>query len=363
MRLSLLEVLRSPLSKQPFQIDVFEEGDLGEGERQIRSGRIFTPDGEEYPVIRGVPRMLTGSLLVQTMQRYPEFITSYGSRFTSLGSTEAADALKVDTMESFGVQWNLFPDMLEEWKQNFREYLAPMANPEDLHGKRVLDCGCGFGRHLYQAADFGARMVVGVDLSHAVDAAVINVSRFENAHVVQGDIYRLPVAAEFDFVYSLGVLQHLPDPHDGFVQIASRARPGGRALVWMYGRRPMGYHLVVDTLRRFTVGMKSRSLYRLSWALAALSFGVLALPRRSLEAVGLKSLGMRIPYSSYAKYPFQVSHADWYDRLAAPKTVYLLEEDAWDMLRRAGLLDPQVVAREEGGWKATGVRRDERLSD
>lgn len=36
----------------------------------------------------------------------------------------------------------------------------------DFKGKRVLDLGCGFGWHCQYAADKGAKLVVGVDISH-----------------------------------------------------------------------------------------------------------------------------------------------------------------------------------------------------
>jgi len=357
MRLSLLKILRSPVSYKPLKIDIFEEGIIGDGKSQILSGRIYTDDGEEYPVINGVPRMLTGNLLNKAVARYPEFIEKYGLKFNSIKVTGITEDLKLETMESFGIQWNMFPDILNEWKRNFQEYLAPITKPEDLKGKLVLDCGCGFGRHLYQTAASNANMAVGVDLSHAVDAAVKNVAIFENAHVIQGDIYNLPVADVFEFVYSLGVLQHLPDPAQGFVSISSKVKSGGRMLVWMYNKRPTTYHLLIDNLRHITVGMKPATLYSLSRILAILSFGLLALPRRAFESLGCKRLGSAIPYSSYAKYPFQVSHADWYDRLAAPKTAYLTKDEAWDMLKQAKLHNTSVVPRmKSSGWIATGKR-------
>ena len=35
----------------------------------------------------------------------------------------------------------------------------------DLHGKKVLDIGCGMGQHAKQYADMGAASVLGIDLS------------------------------------------------------------------------------------------------------------------------------------------------------------------------------------------------------
>jgi len=47
---------------------------------------------------------------------------------------------------------------------------------------------------------------------------------------------RLPVEPQCDLVVSIGVLHHIPDP-DPVVAAAYRALvPGGRLLVWLYGR-------------------------------------------------------------------------------------------------------------------------------
>ena len=35
----------------------------------------------------------------------------------------------------------------------------------DLHGKKVLDIGCGMGQHAKQYADMGAASVLGIDMS------------------------------------------------------------------------------------------------------------------------------------------------------------------------------------------------------
>jgi magnesium-protoporphyrin O-methyltransferase len=42
--------------------------------------------------------------------------------------------------------------------------------PMDLRGRRVLDAGCGSGRHAYYAARFGAE-VCAIDLGPAVEVA------------------------------------------------------------------------------------------------------------------------------------------------------------------------------------------------
>src|SRR6476661_7219133 len=88
-------------------------------------------------------------------------------------------------------------------------------------GDLLLDLGCGFGRHAFEAARRGAR-VVACDYSEAELKEVRNtfaamaeageVTTASLAGSVQGDATRLPFAdAAFDRVIASEVLEHIDD--------------------------------------------------------------------------------------------------------------------------------------------------------
>ena len=91
------------------------------------------------------------------------------------------------------------------------------------------------GKFLYYSGKWGAKDVIGIDLSHAVEVAFQWTHEMPNVHVVQADIYNLPLRKSFDFIYSIGVLHHLPNPEGGFRQLVPLLRPGGKILAWVYG--------------------------------------------------------------------------------------------------------------------------------
>ena len=142
------------------------------------------------------------------------------------GPTGGVEALQVATALSFGFEWHNFPEMYHEWEHNFREYMAPRGL-EFFRGKRVLDAGCGSGRHAYYAAQYGAE-VWAVDLGPAVEIARRNTAKCGTVHVVQAALHHLPFALEsFDFIYSIGVLHHLPDPEVALRNLLRFLKPGG----------------------------------------------------------------------------------------------------------------------------------------
>lgn len=148
------------------------------------------------------------------------------------------------TRASFDHQWSELP--------NGRHSLADAAFREQVPGflcrltgldaawfpgKRVLDAGCGPGRHAFGFCALGARVTV-LDLS-ASGLRQARTACAEFPHFTGGvaaDLCRpLPVAPAFDLVWSHGVLHHTGHTRKAFDHLADRVAPGGRLFVMLYG--------------------------------------------------------------------------------------------------------------------------------
>ncbi len=164
----------------------------------------------------------------------------------------STDRDQARTKSAYSLQWNRFrivrPD---EDRATFRNRTGLAA--ADLAGAVVLDAGCGMGRYLRAAAEGSPRQLLGLDLSRAVVAARDQTRDLPGVAVVQGDLLRPPfVPGTFDQIYSLGVLDHTPDPRAAFLSVARLLKPGGRIVVWVYPReralleRVIGVHRAVS---------------------------------------------------------------------------------------------------------------------
>ncbi len=108
-------------------------------------------------------------------------------------------------------------------------------------GERLLDLGCGGGRHAYQAVRLGARVVAldagesevsQVRATFGAMALAGEVSSKDEASVVQGDALALPFAeGSFDRVIASEVLEHIPDDRSAMAELARVLRPGGTMAV------------------------------------------------------------------------------------------------------------------------------------
>ncbi len=115
-------------------------------------------------------------------------------------------------------------------------------------GDAVLDLGCGFGRHAFEAARRGA-LVVAVDAGRdevnavrATFAAMVEAGELDvtaRAAAVQGDALALPFAdASFDRVICSEVLEHIPDDVGAMSELVRVLRPGGTMAVTVPRRGP-----------------------------------------------------------------------------------------------------------------------------
>ena len=170
---------------------------------------------------------------------------------------------------NFSFEWNVHRrtqlDSANGTRESEIRFASAMDFPlADLKDKLVLDVGCGTGRFAEIVLKHGGT-VVGVDLSYAVDAAFANIGRHPRMHILQADVFELPLReGQFDLIYSLGVLHHTPDPRKAFASLGPLLKPGGKVAVQLYPAYNRAYVLVTEFWRKFTRRLPRRVLYALA---------------------------------------------------------------------------------------------------
>jgi SAM-dependent methyltransferase len=164
-------------------------------------------------------------------------------------------------------------------------------------GERLLDLGCGFGRHAFAAARAGASVV-------AVDAAAGEVGAVRGmlqamsdagelrsaAAVAQGDALALPFADDvFDRVIASEVLEHIPDDAGAMTELARVLRPGGTMAVTVPRCMPEVLNWLLSDDYHQVPGGHIR-IYRRSTL------------RRRLGAVGLEPRGSHHAHGLHSPY-------------------------------------------------------------
>lgn len=326
MKKSLLDLLACPTCGGDITLPYTSKYDGCEIMEAILSCKKCS---REYKVERGVPR------------------------FAALDKIEQD---KAETAENFGWQWNHFTQEDEKYNDQFLGWIQPVK-PEFFKDKLVVEGGCGKGRHTSLAANWGAKEVVGIDLSSAVESAFQATRHLPNAHIVQADIFKLPLKRAFDYAFSVGVLHHTPDPKGAFISLSSKVKKGGNISAWVYGAENNEWITsYVNPIReKFTSKIKQPTLLQLSKLPTLGVFLATKLVYKPLENTGLRK---KLFYHEYLThlggFGWREQHNIVFDHLVAPTAFYISKDDFktwWEQIKAENV---EIIWHNQNSWCGFG---------
>jgi SAM-dependent methyltransferase len=251
------------------------------------------------------------------------------------------EVLQKRTASSFGFEWSKFKGIYDSYGQNLLSSIEPL-HKDFFKDKLVLDAGCGAGRNSWFAAQWGAKKVVGFDLSEkAVKVAQDNLKGL-NAEIMQGDIYTFEYPKKFDYCVCIGVLHHLPNPQEGFNHLVSLLDEGGAISIWVYSKEDNWLAMnIYEPLRKITTRLPHKFLYYLSY-----------LPALAVEACNRFDLPL---FKHYKVFPFRTKLNDAFDVFSAPSAKYYSIRDILKWFLDADLQGVRVSNRMLNG-KVKGIK-------
>src|SRR6185503_12190159 len=89
----------------------------------VWDGMLLRDGAPKYPIIDGIPRLLSGEWLDKTLREHPEFrsrhLKDLQPLMASNGAPRIGDAheqIKLETADSFGEEWKRFDRMLDAYE-------------------------------------------------------------------------------------------------------------------------------------------------------------------------------------------------------------------------------------------------------
>jgi ubiquinone/menaquinone biosynthesis C-methylase UbiE len=267
------------------------------------------------------------------------------------------------TVSDFGSEWSVFDqsDLTHhELQIAFEEYFSLVDWGQISDSPVIMDVGCGSGRWAVFVAPKAGKMLLVDPAQKALDVARIKMSAFKNCEFHLGTTEELPVEDDScDFVYSLGVLHHIPDTYSGIEDCVRKLKPGAPFLVYLYYRfdnRPLWFRALwqISNLARLIFARLPFQAKHFSSAIIA---GLIYLPLARTSRFAEKC-GMNVsvwPLSFYRQSSFYRMRTDALDRFGTRLEHRFTQDEIQRMLTSAGL--EKISFREtEPFWCAIGYK-------
>jgi ubiquinone/menaquinone biosynthesis C-methylase UbiE len=264
------------------------------------------------------------------------------------------------TIESFGNEWNKFSSFSEEEIESIgNEYFDIV--PETVFGKDklALDVGCGSGRWSFYVAD-RFKQVEAVDPSDAVSVAQ-KMLQNKNARVSKASVDNLPFPDEsFDFVFSLGVLHHIPDTAAAMAKSVKKLKKGGWFLVYLYydldnrGILYKGIFSMINALRKIIYRLPQSAKKFVCDLIALFIYLPLVQFAKFLKFLRVE-IWKKVPLNYYIGKSFFVMRNDALDRFGTPLEQRFSRLQIQQMMERAGL-DEIEFSEQQPYWHALGKK-------
>jgi SAM-dependent methyltransferase len=256
------------------------------------------------------------------------------------------------TIEDFGRQHHAYADRPGYYisTEILGDVLGPLMDIKEFEGLDILDLGSGSGRWVRILHQLGVKSIAAVEPSAAIEVCKANTKDLEGVsyHNIRGD--EMP-DGRYDLIFSYGVVHHIPEPAPVMARACEVLRPGGKVVIWLYGRENNGLYLAfMNCLRVMTVPMSDRGLDRVSAALVPL-----------VRLYGRLSKFLPLPLRGYfASYVDRIDNHTLqhviYDQLNPHYAKYYRRGDVIALLEDAGFVDIRLYHRQAYSWTAVATK-------
>lgn len=229
-----------------------------------------------------------------------------------------------------------------------KKMLEDIVNPFNLNqiqNKFIMEVGSGSGRILKNLIKYRPKKIFGIEPSNAIKIAKKNVgnsSKIKFFNIKGEDIEE---KEKFDFVFSLGVIHHIPNYQKVCSNIFNSLKKNGQFVCWVYGYEGNEiYIFIFDNLRRFTILLPDFVL-----RLICNIFNLVLYPYifccKFLD-LPMKSYLLKV----FSKCSYQKRNYIIFDQLNPSFSKYFRKKEIFEVMKKSGFKKIKIYRRHNYSW-------------
>lgn len=258
------------------------------------------------------------------------------------------------TIDDFGEQWMNYTENPGFYgaKELLLDIFGPLLTQEEIVNTKVAEIGSGTGRIVNMLLDNKVGHVVAVEPSEAMKVMKENTKdRKEHITYLQVPGDTLPKNINLDYIFSIGVIHHIPDPVPTLKASFDALKSGGRILIWIYGNEGNGLYLSFIKPIRFLTQRLPHVV------LTAMCSIILVFLNIYIFLCKYFPLPMKTYMRNVlSKFPNSVRHMTIYDQLNPAYSKYYSKKEAEAVLSDVGFENIQMFHRHGYSWTVIGTK-------
>ena len=175
---------------------------------------------------------------------------------------------KKNTIKEFGDQFKFHNKIDNYWGSS--DMLKDIVEPFNLNtikDKIICEVGIGSGRILKNLSEFKPEKIYAIEPSESINVAKVN-NKDSKCKIIFANIsgQDMNFDKEFDYVFSLGVIHHIPEADLVCKKIFDSLKPKGKFIIWLYGKEGNELYLFIfNNLRKITKFLPDKILNIISF--------------------------------------------------------------------------------------------------
>ena len=254
-----------------------------------------------------------------------------------------------DSISDFGKQFKYHNNLDDYWGS--LEILKDIVNPFDLNlikNKIICEMGVGSGRILKNLIKLSPKKIYAIEPSEAIEIAKKN-NEYAEVEILFKKIsgQMINFKNEIDYIFSIGVIHHIPDAEIVCKKIYESLKPKGKFVIWLYGKEGNELYLFIfNNLRKITRFMPDKLLNLFSIFLNLL-----------LSVYIFFCKYLNLPLRNYIlnvikKCSFEKRKYIIFDQLNPSYSKYYTRKDVETLLSKSGFNKFEIVNRRQYSWTA-----------